>query len=337
MTRVAYLIKSHRNTSQVERLARTLVAESPSAEVAIHHNPAGSRAPDVDSWGQDRVRLLTNTVRVDYLGWSVAEAALRLMSWALERPDIEWVVLLSGQDYPLVPVMDIERFLAQSDVDGHIDGEPIAGDSSWNRECFHRYHFHHRALLRLEYLSEKSVARLRSASTRLNRAQSLVNVHVGSGSEHIWLGYRPLRTPFDGRPCWVGSEWAALSRKAVQAVLRVVRDEPAFVRHYRQVLYACESFFHTILFNEPGLQLRRDNLHYIRWSGPDTPHPEVLGMEDLAAARASGRLLARKFDETANPGVLDALDSLRLGDDGVVAPLPIPAPDRPSRSPDPTA
>jgi hypothetical protein len=68
MTRVAYLIKSHRNTSQVERLVRTLVDESPTAEVAIHHNPGGSRVPDVASWGQDRVHLLPNTVSVDYHG-----------------------------------------------------------------------------------------------------------------------------------------------------------------------------------------------------------------------------------------------------------------------------
>ena len=333
MTRVAYLIKSHRNTSQVERLARTLVDESPTAEVAIHHNPGGSRLPDLGSWGQDRVHLLTNTVRVSYLSWSAVEAALRLLSWALEKPDVDWVILLSGQDYPLVPVLEIERFLADSQVDGHVHGERPA-DSAWAREVFMRYYFHHRAVLSLDRLTEASVARLRNASTRLNAAQSLVNVRVGGGSQYIWLGYRALRVPFDRRPCWVGSEWSALSRRAVQSIVRVVRDEPALVGHYRRTVTPIESFFQTILFNEPGLRLRRDNLHYIRWSGPDTPHPEVLGFGDLAAARASGKYLARKFDETANPGVLDALDSLRHQNGSIVAPLPIPARDRPSCSPE---
>jgi hypothetical protein len=321
MTRVAYLIKSHPNTSQVERLVRTLVDESPTAEVAIHHNPGGSRVPDVASWGQDRVHLLPNPVSVDYLRWSVVEAALRLVSWALEKPDVDWVVLLSGQGYPLVPVLEIERFLAHSQVDGHIGGETLAGNSSWDREVFMRYYFHHRALLRLGRLSDRSVARLRSASTRLNAAQSLVNLRVGGGSQYVWLGYRALRVPFDRRQCWVGSEWSALSRRALQLIGRVVNDEPALVRHYRRTLYPEESCFHTILFNEPVLRFRRDNLHYIRWSGPDSPHPEVLGIGDLAAARASGKYLARKFDETANLGVLDALDGLRHeDDDGIVAP-----------------
>jgi hypothetical protein len=167
----------------------------------------------------------------------------------------------------------------------------------------------------------------------VNAAQSLFNVHVGGGSPYIWLGYRALRVPFDQRPCWVGSEWSALSRKAVQSIVRVVRDEPALVGHYRRTLLPDESFFQTILLNEPGLRLCRDSLHYIRWSGPDSPHPDVLGFGDLAAARASGKYLARKFDETANPGVLDALDSLRRGDDdGIIVPG-IPDRDRSSRSP----
>jgi hypothetical protein len=333
MSGVAYLIKSHRNTSQVERLARTLVDESPTAEVAIHHDPGGSRLPEVGSWGQGRVHLLTNTVRVNYLSWSTVEAALRLLSWALEKPGIDWVVLLSGQDYPLVPVLEIERFLAHSQVDGHIDGEPLAGNSAWDREVFMRYYFHHRAVLRLSRLSDRSVARLRSASTRVNAAQSLFNVHVGGGSPYIWLGYRALRVPFDRRPCWVGSEWSALSRKAVQSIVRVVRDEPGLVRHYRRTLLPDESFFQTILFDEAGLRLRRDSLHYIRWSGPESPHPEVLGIGDLAAARASGKYLARKFDETANPGVLDALDSLRREDDGGIVVPGIPDRDRSSHRP----
>jgi hypothetical protein len=336
MSRVAYLIKSHRNTSQVERLARTLVDESPTAEVAIHHNPGGSPLPDVGSWGQGRVHLLTNRVRVSYLSWSAVEAALRLMSWSLEKPDVDWVILLSGQDYPLVPVLEIERFLADSQVDGHVHGERPA-DSAWAREVFHRYSFHHRRVLRLSRLSDRSIARLRSAAARVNAAQSLVNVRIGGGSQYIWLGHRALRAPFDKRPCWVGSEWSALSRKAVQSIMRVVNDEPALVRHYRRTVTPVESFFQTILFNEPGLRLRADNLHYITWSGPNTPHPEVLGFGDLAAARASGKYLARKFDETANPGVLDALDSLRHRNGSIVAPLPIPPRDRPSRSPDLTS
>jgi hypothetical protein len=332
MTRVAYLIKSHRNTSQVERLARTLVDESPTAEVAIHHNPGGSRLPEVGSWGQGRVHLLTDTVRVNYLSWSAVEAALRLLSWALEKPDVDWVILLSGQDYPLVPVPEIERFLADSQVDGHVHEEPRT-DPVWTREVFHRYSFHYRPVLRLDRLTEASIARLRSVAARVNAAQSLVNVRIGGGSQFIWLGHRALRVPFDQRRCRVGSEWSALSRKAVQSIVRVVRDEPALVRHYRRTVTPVESIFQTILFNEPGLRMRRDNLHYIRWSHPNSPHPKVLGMEDLAAARASGRLLARKFDETANPGVLDALDSLRHGDDGIDAPPPIIERDRPSLSP----
>jgi hypothetical protein len=60
----------------------------------------------------------------------------------------------------------------------------------------------------------------------------------------------------------------------------------------------------------------------------------VLGFGDLAAARASGKYLARKFDETANPGVLDALDSLRHQNGSIVAPLPIPDRDRSSCSPE---
>ncbi len=46
---------------------------------------------------------------------------LRCLRWLLEFTDFDWVVLLSGQDYPIRPVAEIERSLAAADVDALIE------------------------------------------------------------------------------------------------------------------------------------------------------------------------------------------------------------------------
>ena len=64
--------------------------------------------------------------------------------------------------------------------------------------------------------------------------------------------------------------------------------------HYKQTIHPDESFFHTLLHNEPGIRVRNTSLSWTRWTG-NNPNPHVLTTDDVPAAVASGSPFARKL------------------------------------------
>ena len=64
------------------------------------------------------------------------------------------------------------------------------------------------------------------------------------------------------------------------------------------VLYAAnESFFLTPAMNEPGLRVEsKNNRRFIRWSHPQTGHPDMLDSNDFETLTTSGCDFARKVD-----------------------------------------
>jgi hypothetical protein len=94
-------------------------------------------------------------------------------------------------------------------------------------------------------------------------------------------------------------------------VLRAARDERALMRHYRRTIVPSESFFATVLMNDPELRVSSDDRRFVSFA-PGAAHPDVLTEADLDRLMASGAHFARKFDAEADAAVLDRLDELRL-------------------------
>jgi hypothetical protein len=73
---------------------------------------------------------------------------------------------------------------------------------------------------------------------------------------------------------------------------------------------ADEAWLTTVLLNgDPELEVVNDRRRYVRWPG-GTPHPAVLGPDDLPALRESNAFFARKVDPAAWPQACDLLDEL---------------------------
>jgi hypothetical protein len=94
-------------------------------------------------------------------------------------------------------------------------------------------------------------------------------------------------------------------------MVRYADSHPELVKHYRRVGFAPnESFFPTILRNNPSFNLiTNDHKRFIRWSHPETGHPDVLTGDDFADMTGSGKHFARKIDSRKDPQILDLLDA----------------------------
>ena len=269
--RVAYVVMSY--LGPVERLVATLRANSPEALIAVHHDPRVRPLGEVDA-----LRIAPRPI-----AWGHGSQLLAVLH-ALRtlRDRAEWFVLLSGQDYPVRPVPEIEAGLRGADA--FIQAAPVQ-PLTWRRgeadEFARRYRM-----------------RWRPTSTRAAklaaRADPLAHVRTLPGGTYLGLRAEPPLPPFHG------SDWFTLSRQAVDAVL----DAPqALLDHFLHTIVPTEAFVQTVLANST-LRLNPDNRRYVRFD-PGSPNPRTLTLEDLDAALASGADFARKFDD---PVVLDALD-----------------------------
>jgi hypothetical protein len=314
MTKVVYLICSHNNPEQVIRLATVLRHGSPSSQVVLHHDQTASHLDPARLAGLDRVHLLEDDQHTVGGTFPYLQMILRCTAWVLERLEFDWLVLLSGQDYPIHPIAEIEGFLAGTGHDGFVEGFPVLDPCPWppgegRRRYYYRYY---RVPLPARVAPAPRSAPDGSVSEALRdlrNAQPLISVKRLKDRPGVQVGVRRLRTPFSDRfRCYGGSDWWTLSRSAVESVHRFVRDHPGYVRYYRRVAHPNESFIVTILLNDPELDIDRDNKRFVRFSSPGSPHPEVLTSRDLASLLASKAHFARKFDMTRDASVLDLLD-----------------------------
>ncbi len=298
-TRVAYLIISHTLPAQVLRLAAVLRTASPDAALIVHHDER-SCVLDADRLAALRAVRVEPPSRVEWGEISQLEMVLRCLRWALEHVAFDWLVVLSGQDYPIRPIADVERSLALADCDAfartractrRARGAPID-------EFSRRYYF------RWRRTGSRSLAA--GVSWLARRGLPVASSAMPSGT---WIGVRALRSPFGSDfACHVGPDWFYLSRAAATAVERFAARWPSVLGYYGRTLHPNESFIQSVLANDPNLRLSADNRRYSVWDAPRMSGPRVLRLGDLDAMLGSGGDFARKFDETVDGAVLDEID-----------------------------
>ena len=295
------MVVSHRNPDQVLRLVSVL-RESPRAEVLVRHDP---RWEPIDEAALESLgaRSLHDDVDFEWGGWSQLQTLVGVLERTAAEVDPDWLLVLSGQDYPLRPMQAIEDGLAAEEHDallGHaweldVRRRPQPPDE----EFFLRYAYRH-------YPAPAGAPHL----PKLVRPLAYLREYPAPLRPQ--LGLRRARLPFDGGfRCFVSADWLTLNRASVAAVLVAAHERGRLMRYYRRVAIPSESFFATVLLNDHSLSVARDNRRFVSFERPGAPHPETLTSADLDRLIASGSDFARKFDVEVDPEVLDALDTRR--------------------------
>ncbi len=302
--RVAYLVTSHREPEQVLRLVRVL-REQPGAEVFVRHDQR--RAPlaraEIESAGG---RMVQDGIDIEWGGWSYLQVLLGGLRAVARQADPDWVLVLSGQDYPLAHHAELEAFLAREGRDAHLADawrlDPLALTGGPQDEFVLRYAYRHFR------------APQRAREIRLPRR--LAYTRAMPPPLPPLVGMRRARTPFrPGLRCHVSADWPTLSRRALRAVLELPGRHAKLMRHLRGSFAPSECFFATALMNDSGLTVGTGPHRYTRFP-PGAPNPRTLTGHDLNAMLASGAHFARKFDRAVDSGVLDELDRLRADGSG---------------------
>lgn len=320
---VSYVVLCHHKAPQALRLARTIRALSPRARVLLRHNqPAGYI--DAEQAAEAGADLLVSRLATRWGDWSLVAAALEAFRHARALHDPRWVVLISGQDYPVRRLDDWERELLAGDVEAVVPGRPLVSGPFGLRprhaedpllmRYTHRW-FQLPQLGVVPRLPRRLVRIVRAVWYRyLYEAQAVVTLNELPRGNGWRLGVRRRRVPFSADTvAYKGEQWGALSRRALDLAL----DSPQahrWQRYFATTLIPDEAYFPTLLVNTPGIRVRLASISWLRWHDDVTkPHPVTIDRALLAEAAASGAPFARKFDEQEIPGILDVVDDTVLG------------------------
>lgn len=314
---VAYMILSHRRAEQVEALAARILELSPSARIVVHHDPTGDPRP----WAErvpDRVHFV-DPVAIEWGDWSMVEATLRMLRFSFDVLAADWFALVSGDDRPIVDLGRWEAEIGSSRVDGIVKADRIRRRPTFGRSPTRADLNYVRYMYRWRRLSGggDSLGRslLEFARKASRRMQPLFKIEHTNRRDGWFLGLpRRARTLPGGAALYVGPQWLAFSRRAAEAVFDA---NPELTDWYRETWIPDQSFFQTVLYNSPGLNLRNAQFTFIPESrshrGPGGWM--LLRTEDFERLEASGSVFARKFDPEIEPDILrmadDAVDSSR--------------------------
>jgi hypothetical protein len=300
---ICYFVQSHCLPAQVDRLIRTLRRGSARGVIVIEHDPslceldwaALAALPDVH-----RMDVPWKKTRTDY-SCQVAPY-FHLIDWLDERGiEYEWVVNLSGQDYPVQPLAAVEAFLESSPYDAHLRFWGVdSPESPWSRrKARARYEYHYR---RLNPAWMTVLRTLRPLTKVLP-----IHFYLDYGA---LVGRRRWRTPFNGEfRCYGGWPWNTLRRDTARFVRRFIAARPDLERHYRATVIPEESLVQTVLVNAGGFRLSNDDLRYVDYTHAVGGSPRTLGCADLPQLGGGRYHFARKFDAGLDPLVLDRIDS----------------------------
>jgi hypothetical protein len=276
-----FLIHAHKDLAQIN----TLVEQLRDDEFVIYVNLDRKSAIDPAQL-HPGARLVDQRIDVLWGGFSQVEATLNsLRQIVRDVPQFDKVVFLSAQDFPLLPNAGLKQELARVAGRELIDSNPIRA-GGWP------------VAFRYQYFYREGSGRVqRLACSLVNRALRMCNI-----TRRLPRGLAP----------YGGSQWWALSRPCLLAVLDRVEREPDISRFFRTVLCADELFFQTLVMNSPFHdKVLPHNFRYIQWPEQGSRNPKVLQEADFERIRASDAHFCRKLDSKLSAGLLPRLVQLK--------------------------
>jgi hypothetical protein len=311
--RVCYYLQTHTRPGQVLRLVELIKAGSPDSVVLVSHDDS---RPPLDT---ARLEALPG-VHVfyehgGYGDYSHLERFFAAIDW-LESHGVayDWLENISGQDYPVRPIAEIERTLATADHDGFLRYAPVfpgktppsADQGTAVKLCepfdaAMRYSYRH-------WWTGKPTPR-KQRWLRPVMALNLIQPWVRVSLAFSTFGVRRRNTPFTGDfVCYGGWFFCTLSAACVRYARDFARDNPELMAYFRTVLAPEEIFLQTVLVNSGKFRFEPDAKRYIDLGASRNNHSKTLGVADLDAVVASGAHWARKFDPEHDRAVIDMLD-----------------------------
>ncbi|MBE9036803.1 beta-1,6-N-acetylglucosaminyltransferase [aff. Roholtiella sp. LEGE 12411] len=286
---LAYLVLAHNTPNHLCKLIDAL--NSPNVQFFIHIDAKSNNSLFKEKINHQNVAFIQDRVSVYWGEFSTIKATINLIREALNsQHKFDYLILISGSDYPLKSASYINDYFAQR-----------AGTEFIN----------------LVEMPNQEVSKLLDRlykyqpQTLDNNGFYRIVMRIFSAVINKVLPWkRDYKKGLGNLKPYGGSQWWALSADACHYILSFVETNPKIVKFFQNTLTPDEIFFQTIIGNSRFREKVAKNLTFTQWQGVE--HPELINMEQLQTLKkmdkimehniyGSGELLfARKFKDESS-------------------------------------
>lgn len=293
--KIAFLILAHDQPSHLAKLVNALTADC--SRIFIHID----KKADIREFKKfvpehTHPIYLGHCDRIDvhWGGFSVVEATLNLLNESLNFGEhFDRFCLLSGSDFPIRSLSDIEKHFNSKKEFMRIDRRLNNSDNNSHCKNVRNYHF--------------------MDSPFINKFQYANR-----------LFQKIPRKSYDKISLFHGCQWFSLTNKCVKHVMQFIKNNQDYVAFHKRTLCPDEIFFNSIVKNSAFAadithdferinnldEYFRSNVHgchYIDWNARKVKLPKILDESDFDILRMSEALFARKFREPESFGLLNKI------------------------------
>ncbi|MBV6624290.1 MAG: N-acetylglucosaminyltransferase [Rivularia sp. (in: Bacteria)] len=302
--KICYLIQTHQNARQIHRLINRIQQSNFRSKIIISHDFTNCDLDEVYLQEQGIEVLKTQAgKRGDFF---VIQSYLNGIKWLIDnRIEYDWLIYLSGQDYPIKPISQIEDFLSKTSYDAFLEYFKVfSPESHWSmREGKSRYLFKYTNINFFKKMPNW-LHKLIEPIKIINYLQPLFRIKLA----YEMFGIRRKSLFNEEFICYGGSSFTTLTKGCVDYLYSFSQNHPEFIEYYRGVCNSDESFIQTILVNSQKFNLCNDNKRYFDFSETKNGRPKILTANDYEAIVQNGAHFARKFDISKDSEILDVLD-----------------------------
>ena len=284
----AILILAHKNIEQVTKLATIL---NNNFEVYIHFDKK-MNIPENYKQILDKKNIhYISKIDVHWGSWSIGAATVLLMKEALKNRQIEYIHVISGQDWLTIPSKNI--------YDKFIDNDRIYMTYSKAKNVikkgesiilWQKYYFNYDKINRRSTFGKiyhRGLLLIQSL-LRINKFKKLgINLEIYSGEN-----------------------WVDMPRDAVEYCINYLDSHPNLLKMLQTGCFSDEFWMQTILCNSPKFKQRivKNHHRYIKWQKQHGSYPAVLDMSDFDNIINGDYIFARKFENPYSDELITQLN-----------------------------
>jgi hypothetical protein len=280
---IAILILAHKNQTQLSRLIEHLRTNF---SIYVHLDLRSK----FEVKSKKNVQIISK-YKVYYGSYYQILATRELMNTAASDSHDRYL-LISGQDLPIVSNQEIIEYFCDNQLN-YLSGDKLPAyywigyfseefkDGGFERLLYYRF-------------------AKREDNNYINKFLWPVERLTHKLQDSIKF-YRKIPNNLYG-----GWEWFNLTHEAVLLCLEKLYD-PKFMRSFKYTVHGNEIIMPTIMYTSKLLSLCvNDSLRYVDLNY-DAFHHNVITMKDFDKLRLSGKLFARKFDDTVDSEIIEKI------------------------------
>ena len=221
-------------------------------------------------------------------GFSILKCELFLLREVLKRCNADYVHLISGQDYPMMPLNDFLFFFEQYKDKDCLQYVHLP-HKNWERNTFHRLQFFYP----YDWFNDRRKSR--------GTVQKLLRF------QRRWGIRRPVPMYFDH--LYGSSQWFSITRKSTQMIVDYTRRHPLLYWRMWMTFAPEEVYIATVLANlKEGKDILFTNFRFIRWKNENGNCPANLGIEHFRDLILYSRVFIRKVEMPISMELIRLID-----------------------------